>query len=99
MAVGDNHISGGTQPSAQGWEGVPRGTKETQTLGWQPTCSCKAAVVPATVLDPFVGSGTTCAVSQALGRRSVGLDLNQVYLGIAAKRIGAVTLPLMAKGE
>ena len=65
-----------------------------ETLGWQPTCTCDAAVVPATVLDPFVGSGTTCAVAQSLGRRSIGLDLNHEYLGIAAKRIGAVTLPL-----
>ena len=31
-------------------------------------------MIPATVLDPFVGSGTTCAVAQKLGRRSVGLD-------------------------
>ena len=71
-------------------------TKEPtrQTLGWQPTCTCNAAVVPATVLDPFVGSGTTVAVAQALGRRGVGLDLNEEYLGIAAKRIGSVPLPL-----
>ena len=47
-----------------------------------------------TVLDPFAGSGTTLAVAQALGRKSVGLDLNPEYLAIAAKRIGAVSLPL-----
>ena len=32
------------------------------------------------MLDPFVGSGTTCAVAVALGRRSVGIDLNKEYL-------------------
>ena len=70
-------------------------TKEPtrQTTGWQPTCACDADVVPAIVLDPFVGSGTTVAVAQALGRRGVGLDLNREYLGIAAKRIEAVTPP------
>ena len=62
------------------------------------TCSCEATIVPATVLDPFVGSGTTLAVAQALGRRGVGLDLNSEYLKIAANRISAVTLPLIAKG-
>lgn len=36
--------------------------------------------VPCTVLDPFVGSGTTCAVSIALGRRSIGIDLSAKYL-------------------
>ena len=66
-----------------------------QTLGWQSTCGHEAGTVPATVLDPFVGSGTTCAVAQALGRRSIGLDLNPEYLDIAAQRIGAVTLPLV----
>lgn len=37
-------------------------------------------VVPCVVLDPFVGSGTTCAVSLELGRRSVGIDLSEQYL-------------------
>ena len=72
--------------------------KPKETMGWQPTCSCAATIVPATVLDPFVGSGTTVAVAQALGRRGVGLDLNSEYLKIAANRIGAVPLPLIAKG-
>ena len=67
---------------------------DTQTLGWQPTCACNASVVPATVLDPFVGSGTTVAVAQSLGRRGVGLDLNTEYLEIAKKRIGSVSLPM-----
>ena len=68
--------------------------QQSKTTGWQPTCACDADVVPAIVLDPFVGSGTTVAVAQALGRRGVGLDLNPEYLNIAAKRIGAVSLPL-----
>ena len=63
-------------------------------LGWQPTCGCNADTVPATVLDPFAGSGTTLAVAQALGRKAVGLDLNPEYLAIAAKRIGQVSLPM-----
>jgi DNA modification methylase len=32
------------------------------------------------VLDPFVGSGTTCMVARNLGRQSVGLDLSFDYL-------------------
>ena len=39
------------------------------------------------VLDPFVGSGTTVAVAQSLGRRSVGLDLSAEYIDLARKRI------------
>lgn len=46
------------------------------------------------VLDPFVGSGTTAAVAQRLGRRAVGLDLSDDYLALAAERIGKVSLPM-----
>jgi len=35
---------------------------------------------PATVLDPFIGSGTTCLVARSLGRNSIGLDASHVYL-------------------
>jgi DNA modification methylase len=38
------------------------------------------ATARATILDPFVGSGTTSLVARALGRRSVGLDLSFDYL-------------------
>ena len=61
-------------------------------------CPCSGAgVVPATVLDPFAGSGTTLAVAQALGRKSVGLDLNPEYLEIAQRyinRADGITLSL-----
>jgi modification methylase len=39
------------------------------------------------VLDPFVGTGTTCAVAKSMGRRYVGIDINPVYVKIAQKRI------------
>lgn len=65
-----------------------------KTTGWQPTCECAAPTVPAIVLDPFVGSGTTVAVAQQLGRRSVGLDLNMDYLAIAKRRVENITLPM-----
>lgn len=37
-------------------------------------------VQPCVVLDPFIGSGTTCCVSLFNGRRSVGIDLSEKYL-------------------
>ncbi len=64
------------------------------TLGWQPTCECSADTVPATVLDPFVGSGTTCAVSQRLGRHSIGIDASAEYLKLAKERIGRISMPM-----
>ena len=43
--------------------------------------------IPATILDPFVGSGTTLVVAEALGRDGIGLDLSREYLGLARRRI------------
>ena len=39
------------------------------------------------VLDPFVGTGTTCAVAKSMGRRYVGIDINPEYVKIAEKRV------------
>ena len=38
-----------------------------------------------TVLDPFMGSGTTAQVARSLGRKSIGFELNAEYIEIAAK--------------
>ena len=48
---------------------------------------------PATVLDPFFGTGTTGAVARRLGRRWIGIERDPDYVKIARKRI-ASTLPL-----
>lgn len=42
------------------------------------------------VLDPFVGTGTTCLVAARLQRQSVGIDLAPEYLRVAAQRFEAV---------
>ena len=39
------------------------------------------------VLDPFFGSGTTGYVAQKLGRRWIGIELNEDYIKIAKKRL------------
>lgn len=54
---------------------------------WEPGCVCGAAVVPATVLDPFSGSATTGMVALAEGRNYIGLDLNADFLPLAEARI------------
>ena len=38
------------------------------------------------VLDPFFGSGTTGWVAQRLGRKWIGIELNEEYIKIAEKR-------------
>jgi DNA modification methylase len=39
------------------------------------------------VLDPFAGTGTTCAVARSMGRRYVGIDINPAYVKIAQERV------------
>ena len=40
-----------------------------------------------TVLDPFVGSGTTLLAAAALGRNAIGIDINDGYQQIAQSRL------------
>ncbi len=39
------------------------------------------------ILDPFMGSGTTAVVAQALGRNYIGIDISEEYCEMANKRI------------
>lgn len=41
-----------------------------------------------TVLDPFMGSGTTLKVCQRLGRHSIGIDIRAEYCALADARLG-----------
>jgi site-specific DNA-methyltransferase (adenine-specific)/site-specific DNA-methyltransferase (cytosine-N4-specific) len=42
------------------------------------------------VLDPFVGSGTVCAVAQEMGRHSVGIEMLAEYYEMAQEKVGIV---------
>ena len=62
-------------------------TKRRETLGWRATCGCDAGEpLPATVLDPFLGSGTTALVADRLGRNCIGIELSEGYAAMARRR-------------
>lgn len=47
---------------------------------------------PGVVLDPFIGSGTVAKVARDHQRHAIGIDLNEQYLGLAARRLQQLSL-------
>lgn len=39
------------------------------------------------VLDPFVGSGTSCRVANLLNRQWIGIDINPEYIAMSQRRL------------
>ena len=44
-----------------------------------------------TILDPFMGSGTTLVACEKLGRQGIGIELDPDYFAIACKRVDEAT--------
>jgi site-specific DNA-methyltransferase (adenine-specific) len=49
------------------------------------------------VLDPFAGSGSTCAAALLTGRRYIGIELDDVYFTEASARLARVKERIAAK--
>jgi len=82
------------------WDGFRMEKNETR---WHPTQKplgvMKWAISQApdtvqTVLDPFMGVGTTLVAAKLMGKRAVGIEINESYCEAAVRRLRQGVLPL-----
>ena len=60
-------------------------------------CMLMATNAGDTILDPFMGSGTTGVVAKSLNRNFIGIELDKTYYNFAKKRINGECLSTLAE--
>ena len=86
---GENTKVHGREALEVGNRNPARHVTETVVSGYRPSCRCSPVLppVPATIYDPFGGSGTTVQVAHHMGLHGICSELSGDYRGLAEVRI------------
>jgi site-specific DNA-methyltransferase (adenine-specific) len=63
-------------------------------LSWMKWAIARATRDGESIVDPFMGSGTTLRAAKDLRRRAIGIEIEERYCEIAVKRLAQRVLPL-----
>jgi site-specific DNA-methyltransferase (adenine-specific) len=70
----------------------PNGHPCPKPLQWMRWLVGLVSLPGETVLDPFAGSGTTLRAAKDLGRKAIGIEIEERYCEIAVRRLGQEVL-------
>jgi site-specific DNA-methyltransferase (adenine-specific) len=88
---------GGRPITLQSNEAAPKnGHPCPKPLSWMRWLCVRTSLANETILDPFMGSGTTLRAAMDLGRRAIGIEIEERYCEIAARRLDQQVLTFEA---